>query len=325
MPETLQWTLESFKYYDDKRELFKEAHADLVRRTLQRYVVSGHRILEVGSGMGELVRLVPEYGNMIHQTDASDIIVAEHKKMNPNSNIVVSNVYDLKIPDKSFDVVVGYSMLDCLPDLEEALREIRRVLVSGGSLIHFLDLQASPNTIFAKYRGSEFVCYPYENERGVSSGIRLIPKDRIDELIDRVKRSVDGDRWYDFLHERYVQDPERNYFRFVSAGHNELLCPLADAATKYFPETKVVLFNEFFYNRLDEGLTGNGFEIKDFGEQEGSVTLERDKRHKNYDGDNIVLAHFGYIQNGVAAELETKLQPNKIAIVSEMHVAVARK
>ena len=148
------------KGYDPYRERFRPASAELVREVFTESLPKQGRVLEIGSGLGELVKMSPEVRDRIQQTEQSTRIAAENKRLNNQSNIHVANAYRLPYRDGSFVAVVGYSVLDTLADLEAALRETGRVLTPNGKLIHFLDIQASLNTYLHKYSNSEFIPFP---------------------------------------------------------------------------------------------------------------------------------------------------------------------
>src|SRR3989344_9255417 len=100
-----RWTEEDTLHsYNPYRELFREASADAVRQVFWRHVNSNDRILEIGSGLGELVKLVPEYGDSIQQTEQSPKVAEGNRVLNPGSNVMIANVYELPFEDCSFDV-----------------------------------------------------------------------------------------------------------------------------------------------------------------------------------------------------------------------------
>ncbi|MEZ5205099.1 MAG: methyltransferase domain-containing protein [Acidimicrobiales bacterium] len=100
----------------------------------------GRRLLDVGCGPGtitaELAALVAP-GEVVG-IDASAEVVARAGELGnsraPNLRFEVGDVYVLGWPDASFDVVHAHQVLQHLSDPVAALREMRRVLVTGGLL-----------------------------------------------------------------------------------------------------------------------------------------------------------------------------------------------
>ena len=112
----------------------------------QRWVFDGldlpanANILDVGCGPGDLWagnldRMPPGWN--VTLTDASDGMLRETRsKLGEDGRFAfrVADVRDLPFADHSFDAVVANHMLHHLPDTDEALAEISRVLEPGGVL-----------------------------------------------------------------------------------------------------------------------------------------------------------------------------------------------
>jgi ubiquinone/menaquinone biosynthesis C-methylase UbiE len=100
---------------------------------------AGQRLLDVGCGPGnltsELARLVAP-GEVIG-IDVSDEVVwaaADEFGVPEGPSFRVADVYELPFDDCAFDVVHAHQVLQHLADPHEALREMHRVLVDGGTL-----------------------------------------------------------------------------------------------------------------------------------------------------------------------------------------------
>ncbi len=191
------------EYYNPYREIFREASADLVGRIFKSHVRPEDRVLEIGSGLGELVNLVPQYKDQIQQTEQSPQIVEIHKKLSPSSNVEVANVYDLPFKDGSFDVTVGYAVFDTLGNLDDALREVGRVLTPNGRFIHFLDLVASCNPIFVKYTKQGLVPFPaFTPGNDANGAFRLVQKERAYSFLGSLLPQKQG------LFSKYIENPD---------------------------------------------------------------------------------------------------------------------
>jgi SAM-dependent methyltransferase len=92
-------------------------------------------ILEIGCGTGYFTRELTQRGADIVAIDVSpDLLeIAKAKYSAPNVRYEIQNACALTYADAMFDSVVGSSILHHL-EIEEALREIYRVLKPGGAI-----------------------------------------------------------------------------------------------------------------------------------------------------------------------------------------------
>jgi SAM-dependent methyltransferase len=136
-----------------RRHLFLRAYGDEVNRLLlERWLPQGAgRVLKtdlfeeaVGDG---LARLLGERFRRVDAIDVSRAVVDEAARRHPELNVACCDVRALPFEDGTFDVVVSTSTLDHFETVAEigaALRELRRVLAPGGTLIVSLDNLANP-------------------------------------------------------------------------------------------------------------------------------------------------------------------------------------
>ncbi len=110
------------------------------------------KILDAGSGTGNLSVLLSMSGATVTGIDYSRVGVSIHKSKLPNSKVVVSNLCDL-LPFESseFDVVVSNNTLYTIPrkERESIAHEFFRVLKPGGRVvISNLKVNFSPLKIY---------------------------------------------------------------------------------------------------------------------------------------------------------------------------------
>lgn len=136
-------------FYDP---LVKLLGADGPRRTLlkQANLRSGHRVLDIGCGTGTFVALIkrvrPEVSVVGLDPDPKALARAKKKAARAGASIQFDQGFsdELPYPDGSFDRVFSSFMFHHVSadQREKTLREVRRVLVPGGS-IHLLDFESS--------------------------------------------------------------------------------------------------------------------------------------------------------------------------------------
>ena len=95
---------------------------------------SPRRVLEVGPGRGELAaRIRDELGAEVVAVDQSPRMVELTRARGVEA--IVGDVQDLPFPAGQFDCALAAWMLYHVPDLDQALRELRRVLTPHGRLV----------------------------------------------------------------------------------------------------------------------------------------------------------------------------------------------
>ena len=110
-------------------------------------IIRDKDVLEIATGPGLLAKHVAPAARMMIATDYSDGMIDEAKKGAVPANLTfeVADAMHLPYADDSFDAVLIANALHIIPQPEQALREIDRVLRPGGILI-------APN--FVEHKGS---------------------------------------------------------------------------------------------------------------------------------------------------------------------------
>jgi len=106
----------------------KDAVDDISRRYAEGSV---HDMLEIGSGMGDIVPHLPR-GLRYTGLDPTVYSVEEAKRMYPERSFVVGYAEDLPFPDASFDIVFSFQTVQSFRNPRRALSEIARVTRPGG-------------------------------------------------------------------------------------------------------------------------------------------------------------------------------------------------
>lgn len=114
-------------------------------RRLLRYVGAGKRLLDVGCGGGDIVKMAREAGFEAAGVEFSADAVAYGRAR--GLDVAQGTLEGAAFPDASFDGVSLFHVLEHLPDPVGTLREVRRILKPGGVLLvqvpNFGSLQAA--------------------------------------------------------------------------------------------------------------------------------------------------------------------------------------
>jgi SAM-dependent methyltransferase len=125
-------------------------YAALVRRYAPRHVPNGdksRKLLELGSGLGHLLGLLQDDFEAVG-IDLADYAVEQTQRNAPRARAIVQSADDLSpFADGEFAVVVGLHLVEHLPNPEQTIRDVYRVLCPGG-----LFLFATPNPIYPMRR-----------------------------------------------------------------------------------------------------------------------------------------------------------------------------
>jgi ubiquinone/menaquinone biosynthesis C-methylase UbiE len=102
-----------------------------------------HRVLEIGCGIGMVSAfLATECGMQVYGTDFDPEEIEAAKQLNPGCENLIFQVEDaskLSFSDGYFDLVISQNVFHHIPDWQNAVREIARVLHKDGYVI-WLDI-----------------------------------------------------------------------------------------------------------------------------------------------------------------------------------------
>ncbi|EKD56838.1 MAG: Glycosyl transferase, family 2:Glycosyl transferase, group 1 [uncultured bacterium] len=100
--------------------------------------VQNCKILDIGCGDGVLAYLLSLRGADVTGTDTSSeaLDYAKNKlKKNKQINFILSSVYDIPLPDKSYDYIVTTDVIEHLAEPQKMLNEINRLWTKRGKVI----------------------------------------------------------------------------------------------------------------------------------------------------------------------------------------------
>ena len=92
------------------------------------------RILDLGCGTGWLTTMLGRFGATTG-VDLSPVAIHRAQSLFPDVTFMTGNLFDLQLPDETFDVVVAVQVLDHMADQPRFLDLVARLLPRGGHLI----------------------------------------------------------------------------------------------------------------------------------------------------------------------------------------------
>ncbi len=122
-----------------KSNKIKKVYLPFIDEILKRVKKKPEMILDLGTGPGflalEFARKVPEA--KVFGLDLSEDMLAYAKRVVQESDfknvtLVLGDVQEIPFEDDCFDLIVSHGLIKCVPDFTKALKEVYRVLKSGG-------------------------------------------------------------------------------------------------------------------------------------------------------------------------------------------------
>lgn len=135
---------EFFFQFLDSADALEEVEA--IRATMRERlaVTPGKRFLDIGSGLGNEALRIAELvapGGSVVGVDKSEMLITEAQRRASQADLpvefIVGDAQQLDLPDSSFDGARAERVFMYLPDPEQALREMIRVVRPGGRISMF--------------------------------------------------------------------------------------------------------------------------------------------------------------------------------------------
>jgi len=134
---------DEIKHLEDKPEEFLEERdrrtgrvSPKLREKYRMHLVSGLRVLDVGCGQGYNAQELVRSGASVTAVDLTSkgLSLAQYrfKASNMKVDFVQANMESLPFKDEAFDFIHSSGAIHHIPDIEQAVSEIRRVLRRGG-------------------------------------------------------------------------------------------------------------------------------------------------------------------------------------------------
>ena len=116
-------------------------------------LLSGKSILDIGAGEATYTRMIAETYSprcvVAYELFVERMLPASRENRSRNLHFVAGSCFGLPFADRSFDAVFASLVLHQLPDLDQAIGEIDRVLKPGGC---FIGIEPNPYNLVVLYR-----------------------------------------------------------------------------------------------------------------------------------------------------------------------------
>ena len=211
------WDTESFR-----KSIERGKDDRFILKTLRKYIPDKNgRILEGGCGRGQVVYCMQTHGHKAIGVDFAEKTIERTKQVFPELDVRVGDVRDLHFPD---DYFVGYWSIGVIEHFWDGyydiLKEIRRVLISGGYAFltfpymsplrrskarlglyqefgrqekeSFYQFALNPSTVIKDFEASEFKLVertPYSGIKGFKDEVSMF-KPWLQRLFDYQGRSL---------------------------------------------------------------------------------------------------------------------------------------
>ena len=125
----------SKEYFDELDQ--KKLEADSFKaEEFQTFQIKGKKVLEIGYGMGSDHLALAKKGAICHGIDITEgnrTITEKHLKLyGYQSELIVGDAENMPYEDNTFDFVYSFGVIHHTPNMEQAIKEIYRVLKPGG-------------------------------------------------------------------------------------------------------------------------------------------------------------------------------------------------
>lgn len=137
----------------------------LDKELVSKYVLKNARILDVGCGYGRILNELYQMGYTdLTGIDSSENMIKRGKREYPHLNLISNPDGKIVFSDNSFDVVILFGVLTCVPDdasQKILIENIKRVLKSNGIIYvcDFLINDGIKRKIFYKKHQKDFGTY----------------------------------------------------------------------------------------------------------------------------------------------------------------------
>jgi SAM-dependent methyltransferase len=116
----------------DLRTNFGNWESNLMFLDTTKVLAKNQKILEIGSGVGTLLKHLLDQGYDAQGTETDNEYIKKSKELYGNIPITSVNSELLPFEDNIFNVVISFDVFEHIPNSDSHLAEVKRVLKNGG-------------------------------------------------------------------------------------------------------------------------------------------------------------------------------------------------
>lgn len=155
---------EVLAYADQQRTYTRRARGKIVAHVVDKTGLERKQVLELGTGTGELHRLLETARKKIKITYSDIDTVRVRKHLGNNVPVRELDLDNLNLPDNSQEAIISANLLDQSEPLTPPFSEIYRVLKPGGQLVVLTDLLPDEFSIYKRYADKILLPFPGKDE-----------------------------------------------------------------------------------------------------------------------------------------------------------------
>ena len=114
-------------------------YAEQILPLAEEWLAGRTRVLDVGTGEGQVARLLAERGAQVVGLDPTEAQIVEAARRGGGPEYLQAGAAGLPFADAVFDAAVACLVFEHIDDVDEAIREVARVLRPGGRFVFFLN------------------------------------------------------------------------------------------------------------------------------------------------------------------------------------------
>ena len=114
-------------------------YAEQILPLAEEWLAGRTRVLDVGTGEGQLARLLAERGAQVVGVDPTEAQIVEAARRGGGPDYLQAGAAGLPFADAAFDAAVACLVFEHIDDVDDAIGEVARVLSPGGRFVFFLN------------------------------------------------------------------------------------------------------------------------------------------------------------------------------------------
>lgn len=303
-----------------ERYPFQRALSEIVGSVFSDYIPENvASLFEVGAGEAFLRELIPtRYHNKLIHSEYSESGILEGKQRRGLSAAVAASATELPLADATVDGIVGLDVYGTLPNLPQAMREAKRALKSGGTLIHF---QANTSDRTAWLDHPDRVFYPTGLGHPKNPALVGIKRDDLINGLDAVPSPIMRGVLGEFL-----SDPLGAYTDFLQLPIRDQLSDRVLKVLQLIPGDKLTIASSHDYlsEKLQRIAKESGLQVIEAKHREKGLIALRSDSQQPYPTHNTFEMLYG-AQSSSKNMLLQRQHSHVVVERANMLVFVAKK